>query len=145
MVGVSMIRSGLPDDLASDNSGSLRWLQSWFASVSISSELVSRHGFRDAPPRATFRWLCQRFRRRECTVLGLTTNFCTEQTIHLHHPTLLASIFENSNEHVRGSAGWHARDAIRPRCPRADSDEGSSHTTSKYQSDDRVCVSNRDH
>lgn len=45
-----MIRSGLPDDLASDNSGSLRWLQPWFASVSISSELVSRHGFRDAPP-----------------------------------------------------------------------------------------------
>lgn len=55
MVGVSMIRSGLPDDLASDNSGSLRWLQSWFASVSISSELVSRHGFRDAPPETSRR------------------------------------------------------------------------------------------
>lgn len=77
-------------------------------------------------------------------MLGLTTTFCTKQTIHLHHPTLLASIFENSNEHVRGSAGWHARDAIRPRCPRADSNEGSSHTTSKYQSDDRVvCLESR--
>ncbi|KAK1116745.1 hypothetical protein K0M31_018134 [Melipona bicolor] len=45
-----MIRSGPPNDLASENSGSLRWLQHWFASVPISSELVSRHGFRDAPP-----------------------------------------------------------------------------------------------
>lgn len=46
----SIIGSGISEDLGNENSGSLRWLQPWSASVSISNELVSRHGFRDAHP-----------------------------------------------------------------------------------------------
>lgn len=53
-----MIRSGPPDDLASENSGSLRWLQPW--SASMSRELVSRHGFRDAPPETDWKKIINR-------------------------------------------------------------------------------------
>lgn len=46
----TMVRSNsFVDDLVNENSGSLRRLQSLSASVSISSELVSRHGCRDGP------------------------------------------------------------------------------------------------
>lgn len=76
-------------------------------------------------PRATFRKVCQRFRRRECTELDLSITFCTKQTT----PTLSGRWsywkFKCTRE---ASAGSHARDAIRPRCLRADSDE-VSHTT----------------
>lgn len=101
-------------------------------------------------PRATFRWLRQRFRRQARTVSGLTSSFCTESKPYtlLHQSTPLWLEFSKIqiNTWAGYSAGWHARDAIRPRCPRADSDAVSSHTTGKRQCNDYTRrVSNRNH